>query len=210
MTRLPTSSWRSAAKRVSDVAIAGGVLAATAPLLGAAMLAVRTALGAPVFFRQQRPGIGGEAFELLKLRTMAHPKPGEEGAEHDAKRLGRLGRFLRAASIDELPTLLNVLRGDMSIVGPRPLLMRYLPRYSAEQARRHDVRPGITGWAQVNGRNRLSWDEKFSLDVWYVDNWSLLLDLRIMLKTAARVLRQSDIAADGHATMPEFMGTHKR
>jgi lipopolysaccharide/colanic/teichoic acid biosynthesis glycosyltransferase len=168
--------------------------------------AVRVTMGAPVFFRQQRPGLGGRPFSLLKFRTMRHARPGEDGPESDAARLGRLGRFLRATSIDELPTLLNVLRGEMSLVGPRPLLMRYLPRYSPRQYRRHEVKPGITGWAQVNGRNAISWDEKFELDVWYVENQSFLLDLRILARTFVKVFKREGISREGHATMPEFLG----
>jgi lipopolysaccharide/colanic/teichoic acid biosynthesis glycosyltransferase len=193
-------------KRLLDIAVASAALAVTAPVLAAACTAVRVKLGSPVLFRQRRPGLDGTAFDLLKLRTMAHPKPGEEGPEHDAKRLGRFGQFLRATSIDELPTLINVLRGDMSMVGPRPLLLQYLPLYSRSQARRHSVKPGVTGWAQVNGRNTVSWARKFDLDVWYADNWSFMLDLKILARTALKVLRREGIEARGHATMPPFRG----
>jgi lipopolysaccharide/colanic/teichoic acid biosynthesis glycosyltransferase len=197
---------RSRVKRLLDLSVASAAILATGPALGAAALAVRFKLGSPVFFRQPRPGLDGKTFELLKLRTMAHPKPGEEGPEHDGKRLGRFGRFLRATSVDELPTLWNVLRGDMSLVGPRPLLMQYLPLYDAEQSRRHSVKPGVTGWAQVHGRNALTWREKFALDVWYVDHWSLGLDLKILAKTALKVFKREGIEAQGHATMPPFRG----
>ncbi len=194
-------------KRALDVAGATAGLALTSPLLLPAVLAVRLTMGSPVFFRQRRPGKDGRPFELLKLRTMRHPRPGEEGPEHDAARLTRVGRLLRRTSIDELPTLLNVLRGEMSLVGPRPLLMRYLSRYTPRQARRHEVRPGVTGWAQVHGRNATSWEERFEHDVWYVENRSLLLDLRILWRTVFAVLRREGIEQPGHATMPEFLGT---
>lgn len=162
--------------------------------------AVRVALGSPVFFEQERAGRGGRPFRLFKFRSM------RTGPGTDAERLTPFGRFLRASSLDELPELLLVLRGTLSLVGPRPLPTAYLPRYSPEQARRHEVRPGITGWAQVNGRNRLSWDEKFRLDVWYVDHRSLALDLRILVLTLAAVFRRSGISAAGEATMGEFNG----
>ena len=160
--------------------------------------AVRVCLGRPVFFRQPRPGLHGRPFALVKFRTM------RAGTGSDAERLTRFGRFLRTTSLDELPELWNVLRGDMSLVGPRPLLMQYLERYTPEQARRHEMKPGITGWAQVNGRNALTWDERFALDVWYVDHWSLALDLRILARTLGAILRRKGITAPGSATMPEF------
>ncbi len=193
-------------KRAMDVTGAAAGLLFTAPVLLPAMAAVRVMMGSPVFFRQRRPGLDGRPFELLKLRTMRHPRPGEEGPEHDGARLTRLGRLLRRTSIDELPTLINVLRGEMSLVGPRPLLMRYLSRYSPRQARRHQVKPGVTGWAQVNGRNATSWEARFEHDVFYVENRSTLLDLRILWRTVGRVLRREGIERPGHATMPEFMG----
>lgn len=193
------------AKRAVDCAVAGTALVATAPLLAASAAAVRVTMGSPVLFRQQRPGRGGAPFEVWKLRTMlAQPKTGAPLS--DAVRLTRLGRFLRASSLDELPQLVNVLRGDMSLVGPRPLLMQYLGRYSDEQARRHDVLPGITGLAQVRGRNALTWPEKFALDLQYVDEWSLALDAKILLETVARVIVPQGVAHGGEATMPEFMG----
>jgi len=188
-------------KRALDVAAAAVALALTAPILLLAALAVRLAMGRPVLFRQQRTGKDGRVFTLLKLRTM-HVAPGA-----DAARLTPLGRWLRDRSIDELPQLWNVLRGDMSLVGPRPLLPQYLPRYSAFQARRHAVPPGITGLAQVSGRNALGWEEKFALDVAYTERRSLRLDLWILWRTFAALLRRDGIAAAGSATMPEFMGT---
>lgn len=157
-----------------------------------------------MLFRQMRPGLGGRPFTLFKFRTMRDTRGPNGELLDDRQRLTPLGRLLRALSIDELPQLWNVLRGEMSLVGPRPLLMEYLDRYTPEQARRHEVRPGITGWAQVNGRNALSWEEKFSLDVWYVENWGLMLDLRILARTLWHVLKRDRISSPGHATMPEF------
>jgi lipopolysaccharide/colanic/teichoic acid biosynthesis glycosyltransferase len=195
------------AKRLLDVGGSALGLVLAAPLLLPSLLAVRLVLGRPVLFRQLRPGQGGRPFELLKLRTMRAARPGEEGPEADAARLTPLGRRLRAWSLDELPTLLNVLRGEMSLVGPRPLLMRYLPRYSAHQARRHEVKPGLTGLAQVQGRNALSWERKLALDVQYVERRSLGLDLWILARTLGTVLRREGVSQPGHATMPEFTGT---
>lgn len=163
-------------------------------------------MGAPVLFRHQRPGLNGKPFALYKFRTMKEARDKEGSLLPDHARLTRVGRVVRSFSLDELPQLLNVLKGDMSLVGPRPLLLQYLPRYSPEQARRHAVRPGITGWAQVNGRNALSWNEKLSYDVWYVNNWSLLLDVQILARTLGQVLRRDGISSVGHVTMPEFMG----
>lgn len=196
-------------KRLMDIGLAGIALALLSPLLLMLALGIRITLGRPVLFRQERPGLGGRPFCLVKFRTMRAPRPDLAELESDEARLTRLGRFLRAASLDELPELWNVVRGDMSLVGPRPLLMRYLPRYSPEQARRHEVRPGLTGWAQVKGRNALSWPEKFALDVWYVDHRSFWLDVRILMMTVWQVLIRRGISADGFATMPEFKGdTH--
>jgi lipopolysaccharide/colanic/teichoic acid biosynthesis glycosyltransferase len=195
------------ASRVLDVVISVAVLAVTWPVLAAVALAVRVTMGSPVLFRQQRAGRGGGTFELVKFRTMRHPAPGDDGPDSDEARLTRLGRLLRATSIDELPTLVNVVRGDMSLVGPRPLPVRYLPRYSDDHSRRHHVRPGITGWAQANGRNALSWDEQLDMDVWYVDNKSVRLDVRIMVATVGSVVRRDGISHDGHATRPEFPGS---
>jgi lipopolysaccharide/colanic/teichoic acid biosynthesis glycosyltransferase len=164
-------------------------------------------MGPPVFFRQLRPGLHGRPFRVVKFRTMADARDARGGLLPDAARLTAVGRVLRATSLDELPQLWNVLRGELSLVGPRPLLMQYLPRYSPEQARRHDVLPGVTGWAQVHGRNALSWEDKFALDVWYVDHWSPWLDLRILAATLLHVARREGISQPGHATMPEFLGT---
>jgi lipopolysaccharide/colanic/teichoic acid biosynthesis glycosyltransferase len=197
-------------KRLFDLAAAGTALLLLSPILAAVALLIRLRMGSPVLFRQQRPGLHGRPFEILKFRTMLLPKPGEEGLEADARRLTPLGKFLRASSLDELPELWNVVRGDMSLVGPRPLLMQYLGRYSPEQARRHDVRPGLTGWAQINGRNALSWEDKFALDIWYVDNRSFWLDLKILFRTVLHVVRPSGISAEGSATMHEFMGSPPR
>lgn len=191
-------------KRAVDVVGALGALLLLAPLIAVIALAVRLALGSPVLFRQRRAGLDGEPFELLKFRTMTDARDATGALLPDAARLTRFGRFLRSTSLDELPELLNVLRGEMSLVGPRPLLLDYLPHYSPEQARRHAVKPGITGWAQVQGRNSTSWDTRIGLDVWYVDHWSPWLDLRILLLTVVKVLTREGISADGHATMPRF------
>jgi len=196
-----------AIKRALDIAVSAAGLVATAPVLAALTVMIRATMGSPALFRQKRPGKDGAPFELVKFRTMRDPKPHETGPEHDNARTTRLGQFMRSTSLDELPTLLNVLAGDMTLVGPRPLLWKYLARYSPEQKRRLEAVPGITGWAQVNGRNRISWDEKFALDVWYVDNRSLMLDLRILAMTAAKVLKREDIDQDENITMPEFMGS---
>jgi lipopolysaccharide/colanic/teichoic acid biosynthesis glycosyltransferase len=168
---------------------------------------IRSKLGSPVFFRQMRPGQYGKPFQMVKFRSMTDVRGSDGQLLPDADRLTPFGRFLRASSLDELPGLWNVLKGDMSLVGPRPLLLEYLPLYSPEQARRHNVRPGITGWAQVNGRNALSWDDKFKLDVWYVDNRSLWLDINILWLTVRKVLVREGISAAGEATMPKFTGT---
>ncbi len=195
------------AKRALDLTVSVAGLSILSPLLVIAALLVRVVMGPPILFRQARPGLRGHPFSLLKFRTMRHVSSDRASPESDQARLTGLGRFLRSTSLDELPELWNVLRGDMSLVGPRPLLMEYLPLYSPEQARRHEVRPGITGWAQVNGRNALSWEEKFEMDVWYVDHRSFLLDLKILWKTVMLVLRREGISASGHATMPPFRGS---
>ena len=201
------SLLRRAVKRVLDAAGASALLLLTAPVMAVTAGAVAVDLGRPVFFRQTRPGRNGKAFTMIKFRTMrdAVDRSGRPLPDHE--RLTALGRFLRASSLDELPELINVVRGEMSLVGPRPLLTQYLPLYSPEQARRHDVKPGITGWAQIHGRNRLSWEEKFSLDVWYVDNWSIRLDLLILARTVKAVIRRDGISHEGEATMPPFTGT---
>ncbi len=195
-----------ALKRLTDVLVAAVGLAAALPLLLVVAVAVRLNLGAPVLFRQQRPGRHGRPFTLVKFRTMRDATDRHGRVLPDADRLTTFGRWLRASSLDELPELWNVLTGDMSLVGPRPLLMEYLPRYSPVQARRHEVRPGITGWAQVNGRNALGWAQRFELDVWYVDHRSWLLDLRILWRTVARVLGRDGINEPGQATATPFLG----
>jgi len=195
------------AKRALDVGVAAAGLALTAPIMAVTAAVVRATMGAPVLFRQQRPGRGGNPFEVVKFRTMRDATDSSGRTLPDAERLTAVGRFLRASSVDELPQLWNVVRGDMSLVGPRPLLMEYLPRYNARQSRRHEVLPGITGWAQINGRNALTWEEKFDLDVWYVDNWSPTLDLVILWRTLRQVLSGRGVAAEGHVSMPNFQGT---
>lgn len=197
-------------KRLIDVlgALCGLLVAGPALLVLAACVRVR--MGAPVLFRQRRPGLHSKPFIMYKFRTMIDVTDEQGRSLDDAQRLTPLGRFLRATSLDELPELWNVLRGDMSLVGPRPLLMEYLPLYSQHQARRHEVRPGVTGWAQVNGRNALSWEEKFELDVWYVDNHSLWLDMKILMLTILRVLQRQGISAQGEATMGRFTGSVER
>lgn len=193
-------------KRLLDFILAlCAVLALALPLLSLVWL-VRRKLGSPVFFRQVRPGLHGQPFQMVKFRTMADVRGADGALLPDAQRLTPFGRFLRASSLDELPELWNVLKGDMSLVGPRPLLMEYLLLYSPEQVRRHEVRPGITGWAQVNGRNAISWEDKFKLDVWYVDNQSVWLDAKILWLTLKKVLVREGISAEGDATMPKFTG----
>jgi lipopolysaccharide/colanic/teichoic acid biosynthesis glycosyltransferase len=194
-------------KRLFDFVFGIVALLLLVPLFILLAVLVRLSIGAPVLFTQERPGLHGKPFRMLKFRTMTNDRDSERKLLPDSARLTPFGRFLRSASLDELPELWNVLKGDMSLVGPRPLLMEYLPLYSPEQARRHEVRPGITGWAQVNGRNSISWEEKFALDVWYVDNRSLWLDLKIMRLTVKRVLQRHGISADGEATMPGFKGS---
>jgi len=194
-------------KRGLDVSVAATALVATAPVMLGTACAIRATMGSPVLFRQERPGRGEQIIKIMKFRSMRDPLPHEVASQSDAQRITRLGAFLRKSSIDELPQLVNILRGDMSLVGPRPLVKQYLDRYTLEQRRRHDVMPGLTGWAQVNGRNGLSWEEKFAHDVWYVDHWSLRLDAKILAKTVVQVLKRDGISSDGHATMPEFMGS---
>lgn len=193
-------------KRAFDVVVSAVVLAVAALPMAVIAVAVRVSLGSPVLFRQERPGRHEAPFTLCKFRTMRAPRPGEEALATDAERLTALGRWLRRTSLDELPTLWNVLRGDLSLVGPRPLLSSYLPRYSPEQRRRHEVRPGVTGLAQVEGRNDLSWDEQFTLDVWYVDHRSFALDVRILARTLTAVLSGSGVSQEGRATRDEFLG----
>lgn len=198
-----------ALKRLFDLVIASFALLLLFPVLLLVAWLVHRRLGSPVLFRQVRPGLHGKPFEMVKFRTMRDAVDTEGNALPDAERLTPFGRFLRSTSLDELPELWNVIKGDMSLVGPRPLLMEYLPLYSAEQARRHEVRPGITGWAQVNGRNAVSWPEKFALDIWYVDNRSLLLDIRILLLTMKKVFVREGISAEGQATASRFTGDEK-
>jgi len=193
-------------KRMLDIigAIAGLVI--LSPVLAVLAIMIRSQMGAPVVFCQIRPGRRNKLFKMIKFRTMRNALDADGNSLPDSDRLTQLGKFLRSSSLDELPELLNVLKGDMSLVGPRPLLVEYLPLYSPEQARRHEVRPGVTGWAQVNGRNAISWDEKFALDVWYVDNRTLWLDLKIIWRTIHKVLKRDGISAAGEATMPKFTG----
>ncbi len=199
--------YRRHLKRVFDLCVASIALVAFAPLLLILAALVRIQLGAPVIFRQQRPGLHGRPFTMLKFRSMTDARDAEGNLLPDEQRLTPFGRFLRSSSLDELPELINVIRGDMSLVGPRPLLMEYLDRYTPEQMRRHEVRPGITGWAQVNGRNAISWDQKFVLDVWYVDHLSFWLDLRILALTILRVAQRDGISQRGCATTTIFQGT---
>lgn len=197
-------------KRLFDLLVALVLLVVLAPVLASIAVGVWLDVGSPVLFRQVRPGLHGKPFTLVKFRTMRESRGRKTAADSDYQRLTAFGRWLRVTSLDELPELWNVIRGDMSLVGPRPLLIQYLPRYTAEQMRRHEVRPGLTGWAQVNGRNALDWDEKFNLDVWYVDNRSALLDLVILLRTALSVVSRKGISHGESATMPEFEGTHPK
>jgi len=201
------SPYDLAIKRLVDIVISLMALAALLPLLMVIALLVRWRLGSPIFFRQQRAGLRGSLFYITKFRTMGDDRDLTGNFLKDGDRLTRFGRFLRATSLDELPELWNVCRGDMSLVGPRPLLIEYLPLYTQEQQRRHDVRPGITGWAQVNGRNSISWEERFSLDVWYVDNRTFWLDVKILVLTGLQVFRHREISAAGQATMSRFTGS---
>ena len=193
-------------KRLFDIllTVLGGLILLPFVLLIA--LAIRVSMGKPVIFRQKRPGLGGEPFGIFKFRTMRNIEDEDGHPLPDADRLTRVGRFLRSLSLDELPELWNVLRGEMSLVGPRPLLMQYLERYTPEQARRHAVLPGITGWAQINGRNALTWEHKFRYDLWYVENWSLRLDVKILMITLWKVIQREGISQEGHASAEEFMG----
>jgi sugar transferase EpsL len=196
-------------KRLLDIVLGGAALIALSPLLAVLAVLVAVIMGRPVWFRQIRPGLGGRPFEMLKFRTMTDERDAAGEPLADAQRLTAFGRWLRWTSLDELPELINVLKGEMSLVGPRPLLLEYLPLYTPAQARRHEVAPGITGWAQVNGRNALDWDDKLALDVWYVEHCSLALDLRILLMTCAKVLKSEGISQAGHATAAKFTGTRR-
>lgn len=196
-------------KRVIDLVVASISLVLLSPILLVLYLLIRKDMGAPVLFKQKRPGKGGVPFEMVKYRTMCDVSDDNGSPLPDDQRLTAIGIFLRATSLDELPELWNVVKGDMSLVGPRPLLMEYLPLYSKEQYRRHEVRPGVTGWAQVNGRNAISWEEKFALDVWYVDHQSIWLDIKILFLTVKKVLVRDGISAEGEATISKFTGTDK-
>lgn len=200
----PEIFYERTGKRIFDLALALPALVALFPLLACIAALVRTKLSTPVLFRQVRPGLGGRPFTLYKFRTMTDERDAYGNLLPDETRLTRFGKFLRANSLDELPELFNVLIGDMSIVGPRPLLMQYLDRYTPEQARRHEAKPGLTGWAQINGRNDISWEDKFKMDVWYVDNQSFLLDLKIIAVTILKVLKREGITQKGQATAEEF------
>jgi sugar transferase EpsL len=195
-------------KRIQDFLISLMAIILLSPLLLLVVLFIRLKLGSPVLFRQQRPGLNGKLFTIYKFRTMISKTHDENGnILPDDKRLTPFGLWLRSTSLDELPELLNVLKGDMSLVGPRPLMTKYLNRYTPQQARRHEVKPGITGWAQINGRNNITWEEKFEMDVWYVDHWSLWLDTKIIAKTIGLVFKRENVAKEGHATVDEFMGS---
>ena len=197
-------------KRLIDILGSALLITLLSPVFLLVAMVVRCKLGSPVIFRQQRPGLGAAPFVVLKFRTMTDARDGQGNLLPDAERLTPVGMWIRSHTLDELPQLWNVLRGDMSLVGPRPLLTQYVERYTPEQGRRHMVKPGITGLAQISGRNALSWEEKFALDTWYVDHFSLWLDMTIMLKTVLRLIKHDGISQEGHATMPEFMGTSKR
>jgi len=197
-------------KRLFDLILVIPSLVLISPLMGALGVLVWISMGRPIFFSQERPGKGGKPFVIYKFRTMLDKRDGSGDLLKDDARLTRIGRFLRSTSLDELPELFNVLKGEMSLVGPRPLLMQYLDRYTPEQARRHEVKPGLTGWAQVNGRNAITWEDKFKLDVWYVDHHSLWLDLNILWMTVLKVIRREGISEEGHATAQEFMGSHAK
>lgn len=197
-------------KRFFDILAAAAALVVLSPIIAIVALLIHRKLGSPVFFRQTRPGLHGKPFEMVKFRTMLDATDKHGNPLPDDQRMTPFGSFLRATSLDELPELWNVLKGDMSLVGPRPLLMEYLPLYSQEQYRRHDVRPGVTGWAQVNGRNAISWEDKFRLDVWYVDNQSLWLDVKILFLTVKKVLVRDGISGDGEVTMSRFTGSEQK
>lgn len=196
-------------KRCFDILAAGAGLILLSPVIAVVAYLIRKRLGSPVLFRQIRPGLDGKPFEMIKFRTMRDAVDAQGNPLPDAQRMTPFGSFLRSSSLDELPELWNVIKGDMSLVGPRPLLMEYMPLYNAEQLRRHEARPGVTGWAQINGRNALSWEDKFKLDVWYVDNQSLLLDIKIILLTVKKVLVRDGISGDGEVTMSKFTGSKK-
>lgn len=197
-------------KRLFDILVSLSMLILFSPMIALVAWKIHKNLGSPVFFRQIRPGLNGKPFEMVKFRTMKDVTDVQGNILPDTKRMTLFGNKLRSSSLDELPELWNVLKGDMSLVGPRPLLMQYLPLYSKEQARRHEVRPGVTGWAQINGRNAISWEDKFKLDVWYVDNRSFWLDFKILLFTVRKVLIKDGISAEGHVTIEPFRGSHEK
>src|SRR5262249_30262830 len=205
--RRSRSTYNRFGKRAFDVALATLAIILSSPVLLFTAIAVRLRLGSPILFRQSRPGLGGRAFTILKFRTMTDERDADGNLLADQRRLTSFGRFMRALSLDELPELFNVLKGEMSLVGPRPLLMEYLGRYNREQARRNEVKPGITGWAQINGRNSISWEEKFERDVFYVDSGSCEFDLKIIVLTVLRLVGRKGISAEGHSTMPVFQGS---
>lgn len=195
-------------KRLFDFLVALCTVLILLPVIIVVAILIRFRLGSPILFTQERPGLNGEIFKMMKFRTMLNGKDEQGNLLPDNERMTKFGSFLRSTSLDELPGLFNVLKGDMSLVGPRPLLVQYLPLYNKQQARRHNVRPGITGWAQVNGRNAISWEDKFKLDVWYVDNQSFLLDIKILLLTVKKVFVREGISADGHVTIEPFKGSN--
>jgi sugar transferase EpsL len=197
------------AKRLLDLVGATAGLVLFAPVMAATAVAVRVGMGSPVLFRQTRPGLHGALFDIVKFRTMSNPSKRDPGVESDQARLTNVGRFLRSTSLDELPQLWNVLTGDMSLVGPRALLVEYLPLYSSRHARRHDVKPGLTTWNAVNGRNAMTWEQQFEMDVWYVENQSFLLDLKIIAMTVGKVLKREGVTQDGRATRDRFTGLHE-
>ncbi len=206
---MPSSPRLSPVKRSFDVIVSTVVLISFSWLILILALLVRLNLGAPVFFRQKRPGLDGNIFEMVKFRTMRNATSSDGTPLPDDQRMTKFGNLLRKLSLDELPELWNVVKGDMSLVGPRPLLVQYLDRYSPRQMRRHETRPGVTGWAQVNGRNAVAWEDRFEMDVWYVENWSFTLDLKILWMTVLTVFKRSGVSAEGHVTMPEFMGSQQ-
>ena len=210
ITSPPAAHRVPVSKRIFDLALTLPGFVLVLPILGLVALIMLVIEGRPILFRQARAGLNGKVFDVFKFRTMRESYDAQGLPLPDAQRITPLGRFLRASSLDELPELLNILRGEMSLVGPRPLMARYLTRYSPEQMRRHDVLPGITGWAQINGRNALTWEERFALDLWYVDHWSLRLDIRILALTFWKVLKREGISEPGHATMHEFMGNSQQ
>ena len=205
-----TNKMKHILKRIIDIIASFAALLLLSPVLLVTAILVNFKLGRPVLFKQQRPGLNGEPFYMYKFRTMTDQRNEQGDLLPDEQRLPKFGRLLRSTSLDELPELLCVLKGDMSLVGPRPLMMKYLPRYTPQQARRHEMKPGITGWAQINGRNAISWEDRFKLDVWYVDNWNIWLDIKILFKTVMSVFQREGITQEGYVTMTEFMGNEQK